>query len=71
MSDLIPRFPEPGGEFLLYQLYQTRNGRTRIQCRFENEAIWLSQVQIAALFQTAIANINLHLKAIYAEGELA
>ena len=51
-------------------LYQTEDGRTRIQCRFENETLWLSQVQIAELFQTSVPNINLHLKAIYAENEL-
>jgi hypothetical protein len=51
-------------------LYQTEDGRTRIQCRFEDETLWLTQVQIAELFQTSVPNINLHLKAIYAEGEL-
>lgn len=50
--------------------YQTEDGRTRIECRFEDGTIWLSQMQIAELFQTTVANINLHLKAIYAEGEL-
>jgi hypothetical protein len=52
-------------------LYQTEDGRTRIQCRFEDETIWLTQALIAELFQTSIPNINLHLKAIYAEGELS
>jgi hypothetical protein len=52
-------------------LYQTADGRTRIQCRFENETIWLSQMMIAELFQTTVPNINQHLKAIYADGELA
>jgi hypothetical protein len=52
-------------------LYQTEDGRTRIQCRFDHETIWLSQVQIADLFQTTVPNINLHLKSIYAEGELS
>lgn len=51
-------------------LYQTEDGRTRIQCRFEDETIWLTQALIAELFQTSIPNINLHLKAIYAEREL-
>jgi hypothetical protein len=52
-------------------LYQTEDGRTRVQCRFENETLWLTQAQIAELFQTTVPNINLHLKAIYAESELA
>ena len=51
-------------------LYRTEDGRTRIQCRFENETIWLTQALIAKLLQTSIPNINLHLKGIYAEGEL-
>ena len=59
--------PLPKSEIFLYQ---TEDGRTRIQCRFENETLWLTQVQIAELFQTSVPNINLHLKAIYAEGEL-
>lgn len=52
-------------------LYQTEDGRTRIQCRFEDETLWLTQAQIAELFQTTPQNVTLHLKAIYAEGELA
>lgn len=60
--------PLPQSEIILYQ---TEDGRTRIQCRFENETLWLTQVQIAELFQTTVPNINLHLKAIYADGELA
>jgi len=52
-------------------LYQTEDGRTRIQCRFDRDTLWLTQVQIAELYQTSVPNINLHLKAIYAEGELS
>ena len=52
-------------------LYQTRDGRTRIQCRFENETIWLSQALIAELFQVSVPTVNEHLKGIFAEGELA
>ena len=51
-------------------LYQTEDGRTRIQCRFENETLWLTQAQIAELFQTTPQNVTMHLKAILAEGEL-
>jgi hypothetical protein len=52
-------------------LYQTEDGRTRIQCRFEEETLWLTQAQIAELFETTPQNITLHLKGIYTEGELA
>lgn len=51
-------------------LYQAEDGRTLIQYRFEDETIWLTQAQIADLFQTTPQNITLHLKAIFAEGEL-
>lgn len=51
-------------------LYQTEDGRTRIQCRFADETIWLTQAQIAELFQTTPQNVTLHLKGIFAEGEL-
>ena len=57
----------PSGDFLLYQ---TEDGRTRIQCRFADETLWLTQAQIAELFQTTPQNVTLHLKAIFAEGEL-
>src|SRR5690349_9854789 len=51
-------------------LYQTEDGRTRVECRFENETIWLTQALIAELFQTSVPNVNIHLKAIYEDGEL-
>jgi hypothetical protein len=51
-------------------LYQTEDGRTRIQCRFEDETLWLTQAQMAELFQTTPQNITLHLKEIFADGEL-
>ncbi len=57
----------PAGEFLLYQ---TEDGRTRVECRFSNETLWLSQAGIAELFQTTPQNITLHLKSIFFDGEL-
>ena len=51
-------------------LYQTEDGKTRIQCRFEDESLWLTQAQMADLFQTTPQNITQHIKAIYGEGEL-
>jgi hypothetical protein len=60
--------PLPQSSFLLYQ---TEDGRTRIECRFENDMLWLTQAQIADLFQTTPQNVTLHLKAIFAEGELS
>jgi len=59
--------PKPTGEIVLYQ---TEDGSTRIECRFADENIWLSQALMAELFQTTPQNITLHLRAIYEEGEL-
>ncbi len=64
----MPDEPSPQSSILLYQ---TEDGRTRIQCRFDGETLWLTQAQIAELFQTTPQNVTLHLKAIFAEGELA
>jgi hypothetical protein len=61
-----PALP-PSGEIVLYQ---TEDGRTRIECRFQDETIWLSQALIAELFQTTPQNITLHLKTLYEDGEI-
>ena len=52
-------------------LYQTEDGQTRVECRFAEESLWLSQAGMAELFQTTKQNIAKHLKAIFAEGELS
>ena len=57
----------PGGELILYQ---AEDGRTRIQCRFEGETIWLTQALIAELFQKDVRTINEHLTNIFGQGEL-
>ena len=60
---------EPPASSLI--LYQTEDGRTRLECRLADATLWLTQAQMAELFQTSIPNINMHLRQIYAEGELA
>ncbi|MDR0312277.1 MAG: virulence RhuM family protein, partial [Treponema sp.] len=51
-------------------IYQTEDGITKINVLMENESVWLTQAQIAELFQTTPQNITLHIKNIYQEGEL-
>ncbi len=51
-------------------IYQTEDGRTRIDVRLVNETVWLSQKLLAELFQKDVRTINEHIKNIYAEGEL-
>ena len=60
-------FTLPKSEIILYQ---TEDGQTRIQCRFENETLWLTQSFIAELFQKDVRTINEHLVNIFEEGEL-
>jgi hypothetical protein len=51
-------------------IYQTEDGKTRVEVRFEHENVWLSQKLMAELFQTTTANVNMHLKNIFKSGEL-
>jgi hypothetical protein len=59
--------PTPASDLILYQ---TEDGKTRIQCRFEDESIWLTQAQIAELYQKDVKTINEHLLNIYEDKEL-
>ena len=51
-------------------LYTSEDGQTRMQMRVEGNTIWLSQLEIAELFQTTKQNVSLHAKNIFEEGEL-
>ena len=52
------------------KIYQTDDGQTEIQVKFENETVWLSQRQMAQLFDKDTDTIGLHLKNIYQSDEL-
>jgi hypothetical protein len=52
-------------------LYRTEDGVTRVECRFADESIWLTQRLMAELFQTSVPNISQHLTAVFEEGELS
>jgi len=52
-------------------IYQADDGRTKIDVHMEDETVWLSQAQMAELFQTTPQNITLHIKNVYSEGELS
>ena len=51
-------------------LYQTADGRTKIDVKLENETVWLTQAQIAALMGTNVPAISKHISNIYKQGEL-
>jgi hypothetical protein len=50
--------------------YQAPDGRTRLEVRMEGETVWLTQAQMAELFQTSIPNVSMHIRNVFAEGEL-
>jgi hypothetical protein len=54
------------GEIILYQ----PNQDIRLEVRIAEETVWLSQAQMAELFQTTPQNVTIHIRNIYKEGEL-
>ncbi len=52
-------------------LFQTEDAQTRIEVRLEGGTVWLTQIQLADLYQTSVPNINIHLKDIFETGELS
>lgn len=65
MSD--PTTPDFGGEILIYQ---SDNGRIKLDVRLVREDLWMTQADMARLFQCSADNVSLHLKNIYDDGEL-
>jgi hypothetical protein len=59
---------EPTGQITIYK---TEDGKTKIDVRFDDETVWLTQQGMAELFQTSKQNISLHIINIYKEDELS
>jgi hypothetical protein len=59
--------PSSSGEVLFYQ---TGDGQMRIECRFQDETVWLTQALMAELYQVTVPTINAHLRACFEQGEL-
>ena len=51
-------------------IYQTQDGKTKIDVKIEDETVWLNQAQMVELFQSSKANISEHITHIFDEGEL-
>ena len=51
-------------------LYRTEDGRDAFELRLEDGSVWMTQAEIAALFETTPQNITQHIKSIYGDGEL-
>ena len=67
MSDLHANYDNNQGEIVIYQ---SENGDTKIDVHFVDETVWLTQQQMAELFQSSRTNIVEHIQHIYEEGEL-
>ena len=52
-------------------IYKTQDGLTKINVKFEDETVWLTQAQLVELYQTSKSNISEHIKHIFEEGELS
>lgn len=65
MTELLPEKP------MNILIYQAEDGKTHINVRMEGDTVWLTQSAMAELFQTSSQNITIHIKNIYAEGELS
>lgn len=52
------------------EIYQSEDGQTEIEVKIEQETIWLTQLQMAELFEKDVRTINEHIKNIYSTGEL-
>lgn len=61
--------PESAGPEVV--LYQATDGSTKLEVRLEDETVWLSQAQMADLFQTSKQNVSAHIANVFDEGELA
>ena len=51
-------------------IYQTEDGNTKIDVKFQDETVWFTQAQLCELYQTSKSNISEHIKHIFEEGEL-
>ena len=52
-------------------IYNTEGGETKIEVRMKDETVWLSQKQMAELFDCSVDNISLHLRNVFKEAELS
>ena len=58
---------EQKGEIIIYQ---SADGKNKLNVKLENETVWLSQAQLVELYQTSKSNVSEHIKNIFTEGEL-
>jgi prophage maintenance system killer protein len=59
---------DPNGEIVVYE---SPDGVASVEVTVGDDTVWLTQLQMADLFDTTLPNVNIHLKNVYAEGELS
>ena len=52
-------------------IYSTADGEMKLEVKLENETVWLSQAQMAELFNCSLRNIGMHLQNVFNEAELS
>lgn len=62
MSENLPEAPQ--GEFVLFR---SEDGKTRVECRFESDTLWLSQASICELYGKAKATISEHISNVFTQ----
>jgi hypothetical protein len=67
LNRILKQLPPPIGEVILYP---TEDGRTRVECRFAGENVWLTQALMAELYGKDTRTINEHLQNLFEEREL-
>ncbi len=65
---MTDNLPEKRSDILIYQ---SEDGKTRIDVRLEDDTAWLTQAGMAELYQNPPQNITLHIKNIFEDGELS
>jgi hypothetical protein len=71
MKKSLPPANTPNSDKGQFLVYESEDGKIKIDVRLENETVWLTQQLMADLFQSSKQNINHHIRSIYEEGELA
>lgn len=65
---MVEQSTDDRGEIVIYE---DESGRSSLEVRLRNETVWLTQTQMAELFQKTKQNVSLHIRNIFKEGELS
>ena len=68
---ILKNFEVSAGKYGELVIYKSEDGLVKLEVKLENETVWLSQSQMAELFDCSVVNISLHLKNVFNEAELS